>query len=552
MHYTVLDSETTGLGSVVRACEIAWIVVDESLTVLDEQVHRTDPQHPIDPGAEAIHGISNAAVAGLPDNATVCAMIPKSLTWIGHNCLTGDHEVLTREGWKRLDELVSVSAEAAVWDFKNNSITFETASLVVKDYEGVMLKYNTLYHCGIYTPEHRVYYTKTAKLLGGGTPVWQVVTAADYSKFGANSVAIPSAGYYSPVECLGISPEEARFIEMVRADGSIEITGSMRLKFSKARKVDRCKSLLDSLKLPYTVSEREAENYQSEKTTRFSILDCELRTKAIGLLGVGKAKQLGAWVLNLSLEARLALLDEAAYWDGDFASDKVNNVQTQVTSSKSSEIEWFQIAAVTSGLNSKVYLAVPNTSGFSREDGKLSKVTIRTRNYVKTLKIPETIDYVGKVYCLSTTTGAFLVRRNSCVWITGNCSYDQRVLGDHLTWSADLCTLALARRWVKNTTNHKLATLQQELKLSEQQSHSALGDCRTTLELLRLITGLSGRTLPELVELEGVPKMLNKMCFGMYKGKTFAEIPKNYRLWMMEQKDWPKDIAYTLERLKLV
>lgn len=217
MHYIVIDSETTGLVSPIRACEIAWIVVDESLTVLDEQRHLTDPQHPIDPGAEAIHGISNAQVAGFPSNAEICAMIPRPLVWIGHNK-----------------------------------------------------------------------------------------------------------------------------------------------------------------------------------------------------------------------------------------------------------------------------------------------------------------------------------------------SYDVRVLGEHLEWSADLCTLALARRWVKNTTNHKLATLQTELKLSDQQSHSALGDCRTTLELLKVITQLSGRTLPQLIELESMPKMLNSMPFGMHKGKLFSEIPKGYRQWMMTQTDWPRDIAYTLERLRLV
>lgn len=138
------------------------------------------------------------------------------------------------------------------------------------------------------------------------------------------------------------------------------------------------------------------------------------------------------------------------------------------------------------------------------------------------------------------------------IWIGHNSSYDQRVLGGHLEWSADLCTLALARRWVKGTTNHKLATLQQELKLSEQQSHSALGDCRTTLELLRLIVSLSGRTLSELVTLESQPKMIQRMPFGVHKGKLFAEIPKGYRQWMMTQTDWPKDIAYTLEKLNLL
>ena len=138
------------------------------------------------------------------------------------------------------------------------------------------------------------------------------------------------------------------------------------------------------------------------------------------------------------------------------------------------------------------------------------------------------------------------------IWIGHNASYDLRVIGEHLEPRGDMCTLALSRRWVKGTTNHKLATLQKELNLSEQKSHSALGDCRTTLELLRLILDLSGQTIQGLVELESQPKMLQKMPFGMYKGKLFTEIPKSYIHWMLDQPEWHKDIKYTIEKMKLL
>ena len=57
--YLIVDTETSGLGSVVRACEIAFLRVDENLNILEEQVHLTDPQIVMDPGAVAIHGITN-------------------------------------------------------------------------------------------------------------------------------------------------------------------------------------------------------------------------------------------------------------------------------------------------------------------------------------------------------------------------------------------------------------------------------------------------------------------------------------------------------------
>lgn len=133
-----------------------------------------------------------------------------------------------------------------------------------------------------------------------------------------------------------------------------------------------------------------------------------------------------------------------------------------------------------------------------------------------------------------------------------NVGFDLRVLAPHIEWCGEICTLALSRRWVKNTTNHKLSTLKQELHLSEQTSHSALGDCHTALELLRHCSKLSGRNLPELLELESVPKMLLVMPFGMHRGKRFDQVPPGYRKWLMGKDNLHKDLKYTLEKLRLV
>jgi DNA polymerase III epsilon subunit-like protein len=138
------------------------------------------------------------------------------------------------------------------------------------------------------------------------------------------------------------------------------------------------------------------------------------------------------------------------------------------------------------------------------------------------------------------------------VWVGHNSSYDQRVIAEHVTFNGNLCTLALARRWISHTTNHKLGTLQKELGLSAQKSHSALGDCRTTKDLLKVLLDKSGRALPALLELESKPKVLPKMPFGMHRGKLFSDIPKSYIRWMTEQEDWHPDILYTLNHLKLL
>lgn len=138
------------------------------------------------------------------------------------------------------------------------------------------------------------------------------------------------------------------------------------------------------------------------------------------------------------------------------------------------------------------------------------------------------------------------------VAIGHNVPFDLRVLGEHLVWSGEVCTLALSRRWIKGTTNHKLDTLKRELKLPEQQSHSALGDCYTSLEVLKLCLNLSGKTLAELVALEQTPKMLPTMPFGKHRGKKFTEIPTGYLEWLLSLPDLHKDLAYTLKRLAII
>lgn len=62
----LIDFETTGLGKHAKACEVAWIEIDEDLNVVDSDMSLLDPQCQIEAGAAAIHGITNRMVAGAP------------------------------------------------------------------------------------------------------------------------------------------------------------------------------------------------------------------------------------------------------------------------------------------------------------------------------------------------------------------------------------------------------------------------------------------------------------------------------------------------------
>lgn len=130
-----------------------------------------------------------------------------------------------------------------------------------------------------------------------------------------------------------------------------------------------------------------------------------------------------------------------------------------------------------------------------------------------------------------------------------NCSFDMRMIKPHIVPVRALCTLELARTYVKGTTNHKLETLQKELNLPLQKSHSALGDVHTTRDLLVHILPLTGVSLEILFQRQAEPKILSKMPFGKHKGKTMLQVPREYRNWLLTQ-EIDANLKFTLEKLR--
>ena len=130
-----------------------------------------------------------------------------------------------------------------------------------------------------------------------------------------------------------------------------------------------------------------------------------------------------------------------------------------------------------------------------------------------------------------------------------NSQFDKRMIKSAIKVDTEICTLKLARNFLKTVTNHKLETLQKELSLSVQDSHSALGDVRTCRELLLHLMQNFDITLDNLLARQGIPTMLHTMPFGKHKGRVIANIAPDYRAWLLNQ-EIDADLRYTLEKLK--
>ncbi|MGQ9787326.1 MAG: exonuclease domain-containing protein [Anaerolineae bacterium] len=102
--FTVVDVETSGLDPVWghRLCEIA-IVLQQGGRELETFTQRVNPERPIDPGAQAVHGISYEELQDAPRFMEIAPIVRAYLECavvVGHNVLF-DAGFLAAE-WRRL------------------------------------------------------------------------------------------------------------------------------------------------------------------------------------------------------------------------------------------------------------------------------------------------------------------------------------------------------------------------------------------------------------------------------------------------------------------
>lgn len=309
----------------------------------------------------------------------------------GRWCLTGDHEILTDEGWIRLDKWNG--GRIAGWNPTLEIVSFQKANALCFNYDGLVYHYEDKRISQISTPDHKM---RVKKRYGGE---WTDDTVENMKKY-RPSIPFTSRRQTMP----SLEHAELRVLVMTQADGCYKDDGLLNFHFKKKRKIERCKHLLRQAGIYFNVCE-----YAADDTTQIKI---PAREQPL-YLRMFHDKTFGMWLLNENADV---FFDELRYWDGSQSAK--NSIQYTTTNKINADI--IQAFAHTSGRCAKMKTLVRDKEHPNWSDAYILDIWLTPKNCHEIRNKPSISDFKGKVYCAETKTGYFLVRRNGRVWVTGN------------------------------------------------------------------------------------------------------------------------------------
>lgn len=336
---------------------------------------------------------------------------------VGDNeCLTPDHEVLTPNGWKRIDE-VTLDDKVAQWDYDTVSLSFVNPEEVIKkQYVGPMYHFHDRVRnvSQITTPNHRM---PLVYPYWQGTKPWKHAEEIKYH--GGN--ALPTSGFISSGRSMYF---HERLWIAVQADGSLADdrytgtkTGKMHYRFSFKRQ-DKIERLLWLCHMAnWEVMEMDTKRANNDGVRSFIVYvpieEYNERAKTFDWINLGE----------ISYEWAKDFIDEIQYWDGNLTPN--GRVRYTTTNKRCAEIA--ATIAHLVGMRGHITTIperfnVPMPSGNSSNTKEGYQVYFSDRPYVVGNVINKgVVDYSGEVYCLRVPTSYFLVKHQGAISVTGNC-----------------------------------------------------------------------------------------------------------------------------------
>ena len=326
-----------------------------------------------------------------------------NLVGVDIGCLDKDSEILTPNGWIKISNYNG--EEILIYDKASGKAFFEVPYLYLKDKCDEFYYFHTTKGLNqMLSKEHKMLIFEGYKNRGY---IQKTYLAEEFYEKIINR---KKADYYSVKttfdwDCNGIdiSDDILRLLIMESADGHLEIRTNgdcyTELHFRKERKILRAKELLNKCNISYK------ETIGTDGTTYIYFKDNRINTKDLRSL-------YGASKHQLEIVA-----DEVFYWDGTI--DKKRNHKNYCTTVKTNAdvIQWvFACLGIRAGIYAVNDKKHPHYSTHYLVYPTKNEYVSFGENKPEKIKSED-----GYKYCFTTSTGFFVMRRNNCISITGNC-----------------------------------------------------------------------------------------------------------------------------------
>ena len=297
------------------------------------------------------------------------------------NCLSLDTEILTPTGWKKSNE-VSVGEEAYSFNLSRKELEIQKINQVYHGRGNLIEVENNTHFNACLTDNHRNLF------IDRKNGEFKVKPTNEFMK----DAHILNASIFNE----GINEDE-NFLTLLlatQADGTYH-GNKIRFSFTKERKINRLKRVLDILKIDYLHNKR-----RNSDINEFYVSISEDYFK-----GYLKDKKLTYKLLNLSLSNRYFIIDEIHNWDGLYKQ------KSSYCSLLEENIDVLQAVHTITNTRSKVRMY----------KDKYFNLDITRKNYTGTANSKLTNIGEDNVWCVNVDNSFIVCRRGGTTFITGNC-----------------------------------------------------------------------------------------------------------------------------------
>ncbi|OGY43753.1 MAG: hypothetical protein A3B89_02615 [Candidatus Buchananbacteria bacterium RIFCSPHIGHO2_02_FULL_40_13] len=331
-------------------------------------------------------------------------------TRVGFQCLSGDTEILTAQGWRGYKE---VKEKDIIATFNTNSGIIEylpVKRVFAREYKGKMYNLKNRISDQLISPAHRVV---RRQFNGGGyvlepiEKVWRLKSLFIVPVGSLGHVRGQSSLNDAWVKFLAWVISEGTLDKGQRGAGRISIYQSAEVKLSEYEEI---KDLCAELNLTYT--ERTQSGLGADcQVLRFDALSTKKILKFFGGHKSSGIKFIPAEILSAETETARLFLETYIKGDG--------HDECKITTTSTIIKDGLLMVAANAGYGATTLVRQPDNK-LSKKDRYIIRLIKHVDTYINEVK---QVDYRGVIWCPNTDNETVIARRNGKIFITGNTPF---------------------------------------------------------------------------------------------------------------------------------